>query len=323
MPNRYRLAKRGLVIGCGGPIGFTWTVAALAALEEALGWDPRTADVLVGTSAGAEIAAALGSGRSVSDLLAALERRPGADGVLAKHLAYDAGRAPRLPVPTLPAIGLTLAALRGRTSAYSGVAGLLPTGRGDAGWLREYGEALSGPDGWVEHPATWIVAADARTGERVALGSDRAPRTSLGEAVAASWAIPGMFPPVEIHGRRYLDGGAVSPTSADLLATYGLDEVVVVAPMTTRGGAAGTGLSRVERVLRRQMTAQLDKEHRALADNGVRVIRIEPGADDLAAMGPNFMDVRRREATLATALRTSRTRVAEAIDFSRREGATR
>ena len=255
--------KRGLVIGCGGPVGFTWTVVALAALEEALAWDPRTADVLVGTSAGAEIVAALGSGRSVADLLAALEQRPGADGVLAGHLAYDSGT-PRLPKPTLPALGMTVAALRGRTSVYSGVAGLLPTGRGDAGWLREYGDALAGPEGWVEHPATWIVAANARNGARVAFGSDQAPRTSLGEAVAASWAIPGIFPPVEIHGRRYLDGGAVSPTSVDLLATYGLEEVVVVAPMTTRGGAAGTGLSRVERVLRRQMTAQLDKEHRML-----------------------------------------------------------
>lgn len=312
MPHKHRPTKRGLVIGCGGPVGFTWTVAALAALEEALAWDPRTADVLVGTSAGAEIAAALGSGRSVDDLVAALEQRPGADAVLTKHLAHDSGT-PRLPKPTLPAFGLTVAALRGRTSLYSGAAGLLPAGRGDAGWLREYGDALAGPDGWVEHPATWIVAADARNGKRVAFGSDRAPRTSLGEAVAASWSIPGIFPPVEIHGRRYLDGGAVSPTSADLLATYGLDEVVILAPMTSRGGAAGRGLSRVERVLRRQMTVQLDKEHRALADNGVRVLRIEPGADDLAAMGPNFMDVRRREATLATARRTSATRIQEAM----------
>lgn len=323
MPNKNRLAKRGLVIGCGGTLGFAWTVAALAALEEALGWDARTADVLVGTSAGSEIAAALGSGRSVDDLLAALEMRPGADGVLTKHLAHDAGRAPRFPKPSLPALGLTAAALRGRSSAYSGLAGLLPLGRGDASWLSSFGDALAGSDGWVEHQATWIVAADARTGERVAFGSDGAPEAILGQAITASWAIPGFFPPVEIKGRRYLDGGAVSPTSADLLATYGLDEVVVVAPMTARGGATGKGLSKIERLLRTQMTRQLDKEHQALTDNGVRVVRIEPGVEDLAAMGPNFMDVRRRETTLQTARRTSPARVAEAIDASNREGATR
>jgi NTE family protein len=314
---------RGLVIGCGGTLGFAWTVAALAAVEDALGWDARTAEVLVGTSAGAEIVAALGSGRSVADLLAALEARPGADGVLARQVAHDAGRAPRLPWPTLPGLGLTAAALRGRGSLYSGVAGLLPKGRGDAGWLREYGTELAGPDGWAEHWATWIVAADASSGERVAFGSDGAPRAGLGEAVAASWAIPGFFPPVEIQGRHYLDGGAVSPTSADLLATQGLDEVVVVAPMTSRGEAPGHGLSRLERVLRRQMTARLDQEEALLTERGVRVVRVEPGADDLAAMGPNFLDIRRREATLETALRTSPARVADAIDFSHRQGASR
>jgi NTE family protein len=317
------ITKRGLVIGCGGTLGFAWTVAALAALEEELGWDARTADVLVGTSAGSELVAALGSGRSVDDLLAALEKRPGADGELTKHLAHDAGRAPRFPKPTLPALGLTAAALRGRSSAYSGLAGLLPRGRGDAGWLRSYGDALAGPDGWVEHQATWIVAADARTGERVAFGRSGAPEATLGQAISASWAIPGFFPPVNINGRRCLDGGAVSPTSADLLATYGLDEVVVVAPMTARGGATGKGLSKIERLLRAQMTRQLDMEHQALADGGAKVVRIEPGAEDLAAMGPNFMDMRRREATLETARRTSPARVAEAINASNQEGATR
>jgi NTE family protein len=322
MPNKDLPTKRGLVVGCGATLGFAWTVAALATLEETLGWDPRTADVLVGTSAGSEIVAALGSGRSVDDLLAALEQRPGADGVLAEHLAYDAGRLPRLPRLTLPALGLTGAALRGRSSAYSGLAGLLPRGRGDAGWLHDFGDALAGHNGWVAHPATWIVAADVRTGERVAFGSDNAPRATLGEAISASWAVPGFFPPVEIDGRRYVDGGAVSPTSADLLATYGLDEVVVVAPMTSRGGVPATGMSRIERLLRRQMTAQLDKEHQALTDNGIRVIRVEPGPEDLAVMGPNFMDVRRREATLRTALRTSPARVAAAAEAANREGAT-
>jgi NTE family protein len=168
--------KRGLVTGCGGTLGFAWTVAAL-------------------------------------------EQRPGADGVLTKHLAHDAGRAPRFPKPSLPALGLTAAALRGRSSAYSGLAGLLPTGRGDATWLSSFGDALAGPDGLVEHQATWIVAADARTGERVAFGSDGAPEATLGQAITSSWAIPGFFPPVEIKGRRYLDGGAVSPTSADLVVT--------------------------------------------------------------------------------------------------------
>ncbi|OIJ26587.1 patatin-like phospholipase family protein [Nocardioides luteus] len=308
--------RRALAIGCGGTLGFAWTAVALRALEKALGWDARTADVLVGTSAGSELVAALGSGRTPQDLLDALDGTPGADPVLASHVATHPGKVPPLPAPALPALGLVRAGVSGR-SPYSALAGLLPRGRGDAGWLRTYGDALAGPGGWVGHPATWLVAADAATGERVAFGSAGAPAATLGAAVAASWAIPGWFPPVEIAGRRYVDGGAVSSVSADLLLGQAVDEVVVVAPMTTEGGAPARGVDGVERLLRSQMTAVLDREIARLREAGVRVIRVEPGPAELAAMGPNFMDLGRREATLAAARRHVPGRVAAAL-----EGAT-
>ncbi|MFF5358238.1 hypothetical protein ACFY4I_02360 [Streptomyces scabiei] len=63
--------SRGLVLGCGGTLGTAWTTAALHSLQRATGWDPRDADVLVGTSAGAEVAALLGAGVGVEELLAA------------------------------------------------------------------------------------------------------------------------------------------------------------------------------------------------------------------------------------------------------------
>ncbi|HET7736202.1 MAG TPA: patatin-like phospholipase family protein [Nocardioidaceae bacterium] len=302
--------RRALAIGCGGTLGFAWAAAALEDLEQALDWDVRTAEVLVGSSAGSEIVAALGSGRTPAGLVAALDGT-GADDVLARRVAYEPGPLPPLPAPLLPATGLVRAGLR-RGSAYTALAGLLPRGRGDATFLREYGDALAG-GGWTDHPNTWVVAADAATGERVAFGAEGFPKASLGDAVAASWAIPGWFPPVEIAGRHYVDGGAVSSVSADLLLPLGLDEVVVVAPMTTEGGVAGRGLSRVERVLRRQMTAGLDREVAALRAAGVRVIRVEPGAEELEVMGPNFMDLSRRDATLAVARRTTPERVADAI----------
>jgi len=309
------MTSRALAIGCGGTLGFAWTAAALAALEDALDWDLRTAEVLVGTSAGSEIVAALGSGRTPRDLLAALAGEPDADPVLARHLALHPGNVPPLPAPGLPGLGLVRAGLRER-SAYTAIAGLLPKGRGDASWLREYGDALATTDGWTSHPDAWIVAADSDTGERVAFGSADAPRASLGDAIAASWAIPGWFPPVEIAGRRYFDGGSVSSVSADLLIGRDLDEVAVVAPMTSEGGLPGRGLHRAERLLRSQMTRGLDREVAALRDAGVRVIRVEPTPEDLEAMGPNFMDLSRREATVATARRTTPARVADAIRVS-------
>ncbi|QYJ03303.1 patatin-like phospholipase family protein [Nocardioides panacisoli] len=304
--------RRALAIGCGGTLGFAWTAVALRALEEELDWDPRTAAVLLGTSAGSEAVAAIGAGRTPQDLLDALERRPGADPVLSRHLARAPGRFPPVPAPSLPGLGLARATRAGRSS-YAAGAALLPRGRGDATFLRDYAAALTDGAPWVDHPATWLVAADATTGEQVPFGAPGAPRAVLGEALAASWAIPGWFPPVEVAGRRYLDGGAVASVSADLLADAPVDEVVVVAPMTTEGGVPATGADRVERVLRRRMTAGLDREVAALRAAGIRVVRIEPGAEELAAMGPNFMDPARRAATLEAARRAVPARVATAV----------
>lgn len=125
--------RRGLVVGCGGTLGFAWAVAALAAVEEQLDWDARTAEVLVGTSAGAEVVSALGSGRSVSDLLAALLGRSDADPLLLRHVGAHPGALPPVPWPGLPGAGLTAAAARGRVPLGPGLLGFLPRGRGMRG----------------------------------------------------------------------------------------------------------------------------------------------------------------------------------------------
>ena len=71
---------------------------------------------------------------------------------------------------------------------------------------------------WPDHPNYWAVAADYRTGWRVVFGRDDAPYATVGQAVAASCAIPGFYHPVAIDGRRYVDGGVCSLSNLDLLA---------------------------------------------------------------------------------------------------------
>ncbi|RZI87249.1 MAG: patatin, partial [Microbacterium sp.] len=159
--------RRGLVIGCGGTLGFAWTAATLVAVERELGWDARTAEVLVGTSAGSEAVALLGSRRSAQSVVEALAGSH-ADPVLAHHLAQHPGMVPPRPKLSWPSTGLVRAGLRGDIDRTAGFAGLLPQGSGDPTWLDEFGQALAGGDRWVEHPATWLVGADVATGERVA-----------------------------------------------------------------------------------------------------------------------------------------------------------
>lgn len=303
---------RGLVIGCGGTLGFAWIAVALQALERELGWDARTAEVLVGTSAGSEMVALLGSGRSADEIVAGLTQSS-PDPLINQHLQRHPGIRPPFPGFGFPGRGLTTAARTGEVDLSARAVGLLPRGRGDSTWLGELGDNLANSAGWVDHPATWLVAADAATGRRVAFGSADAPAARLGDAIRASWAIPGWFPPVQIGDRRYVDGGAVRTASADLVAHLELDEVVVIVPMASREPAAAKGLARAERIMRRRMTAGLNPEIDQLERMGTTVIRIEPTQRDLDVMGFNFMDLRRRDRVVETAIQTAPARVREAI----------
>jgi NTE family protein len=305
-------ARRALVLGCGGTLGAAWSIAVLDAIAHALGWDPRSADVLVGTSAGAGLAAMLGAGVGVERLLEASLGGPGADAALARHFASPPGALPPLPRPRLGSPRLLWA--RG-ARALTSLAGLLPVGRGDAAFLDDVARACVSAGGrWVVHPATWLVAVDFDDGGRVAFGRAGAPRASLPEALRASWAVPGWFPPVPVAGRRYVDGGVASPASADLLADTDVDEVIVVAPMASTTQGPRRGLGRIEGALRGHMRRTLDREVALLRARGKRVVRVEPGPEDLAVLGPNFMDGARRLRVLESSLRTAPRAVRAALE---------
>ncbi|MFJ3306361.1 patatin-like phospholipase family protein [Streptomyces sp. NPDC086549] len=309
MTGRRTTPSRGLVLGCGGTLGAAWTISALHSLEQAAQWDPRDAEVLVGTSAGAEVAAMLGSGIGVAELLAAQLARPDARPELLRHFAAPPRGTPPRPALFPGSPRLARHALAGRVPALAGLSGLLPQGRGSAGRLADLADFLAPAGSWVTHPATWLVATDFDTGRRTLFGHPDTPPVALRDALRASWAVPGWFPPVRIDGRRYADGGITSTASADLLVPRGLDEVYVVAPMSSLSPAPRRGLGRAEALLRRVMTRTLNAECAALRAAGTRVVRIEPTAADLKVMGGNFMDARRRLTVLETSLRTTRAAV--------------
>ncbi|HUR52418.1 MAG TPA: patatin-like phospholipase family protein [Mycobacteriales bacterium] len=300
--------RRGLVLGAGGVLGASWTTGALVAARDALGWDPAEADVMIGTSAGSVLVAALSCGVTVDELLAHQRGE-----VVDERIAFDpdrdsGGALPPLPRPMIgSARGVLHTALHPRSKTPMGaLAAVLPRGRGSIDALGRLVDGVLPDGGWAPHPAAWIVAAEYDTGRRVAFGRAGAPRTDLRDAVMASCAIPGWYAPVTIQGRRYVDGGVCSPTSVDLLLHEGLDEVLVLSPMTSLTyDQPATVAGRLERRFRRLMTKRSLAEVKRVAARGAKVHFLGPTAEDLEAIGTNLMEPSRRTAVLETSLRTS------------------
>jgi predicted acylesterase/phospholipase RssA len=307
--------RRGLVLGAGGVLGYNWLVAALATWSEHTGLDPRQFEVLVGTSAGSVAAAAIGSGVHPAALLRHLrgEHEAGDPSVTWDHDRSSGGALPSLPAPCMGSPALAARVLR-RPWAYPPVAGVsafLLRGRGSLDPLRSAVRVLTG-DGsltpWSTRPRTWIIAMDYDLGRRVVFGgaAPGVPQVELAVAVAASCSIPGWYEPVVIGGRRYVDGGVCSSTSADLLVDQGLDEVTVLMPLGMRvQDRSWHPLVRTERWMRRFSTRRTLREIVRLRAAGTRVTLLTPDTEVLAAMGWNVMDHRRRHQVLEASLRTT------------------
>jgi NTE family protein len=143
---------------------------------------------------------------------------------------------------------------------------------------------------WADRPL-WLCSYDLRAGRRVVFGQEGAPEATVGQAVAASCAIPMYFRPVTIGGRRYVDGGVHSMINLDLVARCDLDLVVAVSPMSQ---AAAMGAVSPAMLMRQPMRARLRAEVEQLKRAGVPVVAIQPGRSVTAVMGLNPMDAARR-----------------------------
>jgi NTE family protein len=282
----------GLVLGGGGAIGAAYHAGALAALENDLGWDPRRAEVIVGTSAGSIVGALLRRGVAASDLAAltvgtelldlrtkvvdSLRQRP----VLPPMSVMNMLRAPHLPAPSTM-VGLARMAASRRRLPLGALSVLLPEGREIVLSHLTFLEEVVGDD-WPEEKL--LIAAVRRRDLHRSIFGSRPSRPPLSTAVAASCAVPGYFADVSVNGAAYIDGGVVSATNADALEHEQVDVAVVVSPMT---GAVGrrSATDLVRRICRRD----LDRELRILARGGIPAVVIEPGADVLRHMSADFM----------------------------------
>ncbi|MCU4184548.1 patatin-like phospholipase family protein [Acidiferrimicrobium sp. IK] len=282
-----------LVLGAGGPVGYAFHAGVLAGLSDA-GWDARSADLVVGTSIGAVSAGLLRAGMDPIDLFARVARTPlspqgaallqAAGGWPSFPAPADTG-APRWGRPASLSLIATLARHPRRIRPGLALAALGNPGTVNTDPIRAGFDRLGGGR-W---PAgTWICAVDLDTGGRVTFGAPGAPVSTVGEAVAASCAVPGYFAPVSLDGRRFVDGGVVSPANSDLVGGLdGLEAVVVSVPMGRHGPAGRRGIDLPGRDLNH---AQARRGLRPLAEAGVPVLMVEPTARELEVMHYDAFD---------------------------------
>ncbi len=308
------MARIGLVLGAGGATGHAFHIGVLSALEAATGWDPRSADVIAGTSAGAVIAALLRGGMSPRDLAArSLGEALSAEG---ERLAVVLGRpepAPAVEAASWTALwaaepALLLRVLRRPWEVRFGslAAALLPAGRVPTDHIVG-GIGRLFPSSWPAR-GLWINAVRLDDGRLVTFGRDGAPPASVAAAVAASCAIPSYYRPVEIDGVRYVDGGAHSPSNADVLAGQGLDLVIVSSPMSA---AVEVLRPSVDAPMRGFCRLLLRREMASVRASGSSVLALEPSSADRALMGVNALDGTRRRAIIRQAHDSTLARLAE------------
>ncbi len=305
----------GLVLGAGGIQGGAWLTGGLDAIAAETGWDPATADVVVGTSAGSVIASLCVAGIPPW-FMVAHSRGESFEGVVDAHgqpaaEADRSGGAQFGLARALPPIGpgswrLALNTLRAphRFPPSAIFAGWWPRGFISTEPLKDIIRRVV-PDGWSHHPNHWVVACDYATGRRVPFGRADAPGAGLANAVAASCAIPGFYHPVEIEGRRYVDGGIYSTSNLDLVRDAGLDLVICLNPTSSlHPTRAWNPAERIARVVRDASGRRLGSEARKLRERGTEIVLVQPTGEDLAAMGPNLMSRKNRNPTIETARRT-------------------
>ncbi len=253
-----------LVLGGGGVAGIAWELGFIDGVHQH-GVLLGDVDLIIGTSAGATVGTQLATGCLDEAVAAQLDP-------VSKEIAVT------LDVETFRAqLAELVAGAADATEACARIGRMaLEADTVPEEERRAVIEARLPVHEWPDQPLR-LTAVDARTGALVSF--DRHSGVALVDAVAASCAVPGVWPPVTIHGERYVDGGARSLTNADLAVGAGL--VVVLVPMA----------------LVEPGQEQLDRELAALGPDVETVVIVADGAS-LAAIGPNPLDPARRRPAL-------------------------
>jgi NTE family protein len=271
-----------VVLGGGGAVGMAYHCGTLQALVDEGGLALADARVMIGTSAGSIVAAELCVGRSLDHI--------------GRTIELDARDGPLRPAWRSAPEMVRRAVGSGWIMARSSLPVPMRTPEPPDVLQRIFpGSLLSTDRSWAverfpaEWPAgeLWTVAFDLDRGTRVVLrGGDQRPRATLPQAIQASCAVPGLFPPVRIDGRRFVDGGIHSVANLDLALRARSRVVIALSPM---GFDPRLPPRRMQALRRLQINNQIEQEADGLRRRGMTVLLLRPTAHELAHHGTNIL----------------------------------
>jgi NTE family protein len=264
-PNETR--KRALVLGGGGVAGVAWELGILMGLYNS-GVDVSNADLIIGTSAGSVVGAQISSGTDLETLFTS-QLTP-VEQTKERRVAFDPIQMMETFRQAVAGAGPDPKAIRARIATYALTVPTVPEAE-----RRAIIETRLPIHMWPQQ-SLLIVAVDTETGEEYIM--DRTTGVSLVDAVSASCAVPGIWPPVSIAGHRYMDGGVRSATNADLAHGYG--RILILNPLGANANFLGAGL---------------DAEVAALEREGSQVLVIAPDVASASAISLNPLDPETRQ----------------------------
>ena len=311
---RVRRSRTALVCAGGGVTGAVYEVGCLRALEDILGRSVLDLDLYVGVSGGAFVASLLASGISPAEMydeVASRNRSP--FGVPAAPLfRLGAGEFVRrsLQAPRVLTEAL-LCAIRGEGKNTFDVAlslfELLPAGLLDNSGVQEYLESLFRAHGRADRfddlaRELYVVAVDLDSGDAVAFGDEGRCDVAVSRAVQASTALPGLYRPVRIGARDYVDGGVKKTAHINLAIQHGAELVICINPIVPilndtdhgplKGHLSNKGVTYVlDQVMRIMLHGRMQYglERYKAEHPEVDILLIEPTREDMRMFNYNIM----------------------------------
>jgi NTE family protein len=272
----------------------------LVGLGETESFAAQDCDAYIGTSAGSIVATMLSAGVDLRSRLGQLPEQPAVPASNGAAVSSPVTRAIQLSASLaglatepLASIVLRSTAPGGRLLRRAALSRVRPGRRSLAQLGSEIDRSGAGWDGRLR-----ISAVELESGRRVMFDGSGNPEVSVSEAVQASCAIPGVFRPIVVNGRSYVDGGAWSPTNMDTAEVSDGTRVLCLNPTGSLRPSRGTPFAALGPISRSVAAI----EAAALRRRGAKVRVISPDPESVTAIGPSLMDAGPRPQVIAAGL---------------------